>query len=183
MPVQPRFVVLSGIPASGKTTVARIVSRELNLPLIDKDDILESLFDSRGAGDEGWRRTLSRESDAVLVQRALASEGAVLSSFWHQLGMPADSGTPTAWLSQLSGPVVHVHCCCDPLIAARRFLERVRHPGHLDRGKSPLRVTRDSGALAQLGALNLEPRVDIETSGDVDVARLILDIFSALASC
>jgi predicted kinase len=57
-------VVVSGLPASGKTTLGRQLAGALDLPLIDKDEILESLFDSRGIGDASWRRKLSRESDA-----------------------------------------------------------------------------------------------------------------------
>ena len=40
------LVVVSGLPASGKTTVGRALSHGLSLPLIDKDDILEAMFDS-----------------------------------------------------------------------------------------------------------------------------------------
>lgn len=49
------FIVISGIPASGKTTLASQLAPVLNLPLLDKDDILESLFDSLGIGDAEWR--------------------------------------------------------------------------------------------------------------------------------
>src|SRR5437899_1901341 len=100
------FVLISGLPASGKTTLARRLALALHLPLIDKDDILERLFESRGVADAAWRRTLSRESDAILQAEATASNGAVLASFWHLPGMPADSGTPTEWLATLSKQVV-----------------------------------------------------------------------------
>jgi predicted kinase len=38
------FVVVSGSPASGKTTLARAIASELNLPLIAKDAIKEALM-------------------------------------------------------------------------------------------------------------------------------------------
>ena len=93
------FVVVSGLPGSGKTTLARRLAPMLDLPVIDKDEILERLFEARGIGDVAWRRTLSRESDTILQHEAVASDGAILTSFWHLLGMPADSGTPTDWLT------------------------------------------------------------------------------------
>jgi shikimate kinase len=34
------FVVISGLPRSGKTTLGRRLAPALNLPFIDKDDIL-----------------------------------------------------------------------------------------------------------------------------------------------
>ena len=95
--MRKRFVIVLGLPASGKTTLARQLAPALGLPLIDKDDILEWLFAVRGAGDAEWRRALSRESDAILQSAAMASDGAFLASFWHVPGMRPDSGTPTAW--------------------------------------------------------------------------------------
>jgi len=81
--VRRRFIVVSGLPGSGKTTLARQLAPALNLPLIDKDEILDRLFDSKGVGDAKWRRTLSRESDAILQREAASLNGAVLVSFWR----------------------------------------------------------------------------------------------------
>lgn len=64
------YVVASGLPASGKTTLARRLTSALELPLIDKDDILDRLFEERGIGDPAWRRRLSRESDRGLQDEA-----------------------------------------------------------------------------------------------------------------
>jgi hypothetical protein len=48
----------------------------LDLTVIDKDDILERLFEVKGVGDSPWRRTLSRESDLIFRQESEASQGA-----------------------------------------------------------------------------------------------------------
>ena len=45
------FIVVSGLPGSGKTTVARTLASLLDLPVFDKDEILEQLFDTKGVGD------------------------------------------------------------------------------------------------------------------------------------
>jgi len=66
------FVVVYGLPGSGKSTLARRLAGLLNLPVIDKDDILES--------------------DAILQDLAMASPSALLVSFWHVTGMQKDSG-------------------------------------------------------------------------------------------
>ena len=43
MPLTNGFVVVSGLPASGKTTLARQLADELNAPLISKDEIKEAM--------------------------------------------------------------------------------------------------------------------------------------------
>ena len=45
------LVVVTGIPATGKSTFARDLSSRLGLPLISKDDIKEAMADSLGGGD------------------------------------------------------------------------------------------------------------------------------------
>lgn len=179
---EPRkpFVVISGLPGSGKTTLGRRVALALNLPLIDKDDILDRLFDAKGTGDAARRRTLSRESDAILQSDAMRAAGAVLVSFRHLQGMAPDSGTPVAWLHGPSRQVVHLHCTCDVTVAARRFLQRRRHAGHLDHTVSESDVLTSFRQLALLPVLEIGPRLVVDTSGDVDVAAVVRDIRDAL---
>jgi hypothetical protein len=167
---------VSGLPGTGKTTLARRLAPALYLPLIDKDDILERLFALKGTGGAAWRRALSRESDVVLQNEAAASEGAVLVSFWHVPGMAADSGTPTAWLSEVSKQLVHVHCTCAVEVAAERFLQRKRHAGHLDTGASYGEVLSGLQELISLGPLGIEPRIEVDTSQNFNLDDLVRDI-------
>jgi hypothetical protein len=171
--VQRRFIVVSGIPGSGKTTLARRLSPLLQLPVIDKDDILEALFTSKGIGDSAWRQTLSRESDDLLKSRASDSPGAILSSFWHLSGMAQESGTPAGWLTELGESLVHLHCMCPPEIAAQRFLLRTRHPGHLDHEKQLSSVVASLGAISQLPPLEIGPRIDVDTVTEPDVILIV----------
>ncbi|SFY45435.1 hypothetical protein SAMN02787144_10745 [Streptomyces atratus] len=66
------FVDISGLLGSGKSPLARSLARRLSLPVIDKDVILESLYDSLGVGDHAWRNRLSRASDDIMF--ALAAD-------------------------------------------------------------------------------------------------------------
>ncbi len=126
------YVVVSGLPASGKTTVARTLAHALPVPFLDKDDFLEDLFRLAGIGDPAWRRQLSQRADVAFQRAALAEPAAVLTSWWKHPASTLDSGTPTSWLVTPPGLALEVHCTCDPSVAADRFLRRRRHPGHLD---------------------------------------------------
>lgn len=168
-----RFIIVSGLPGSGKSTLARRLGRALALPVIDKDDILEELFDSRGVGDDTWRRALSRESDVIFQDRASDSPGAVLVSFWRMPGLPEDSGTPADWLSDLTERLVHVRCVCPVAIAAWRFVRRRRHPGHQDGARSLGDRQRRLRRIAALEPLTINPRIDVDTSRDVDLEALL----------
>ena len=174
------FVVISGLPGSGKTTLGRRLAPILNLPLIDKDDILNRLFASKGVGNAAWRRTLSRESDVILQQEASSSGGAILVSFWRLPGMPADSGSPTDWLDAPSHHVVNVHCSCELEVAASRFLQRRRHPGHLDGESSSADVLSSLRQLTQLPSLDIGPRIDVDTSQEPNLPDVVRAIHDAL---
>ena len=127
------LVVVSGIPGSGKSTLGKALAQRLSVPFFDKDDILESLFDNIGTGDAEWRRRLSRASDDIFRIVVSSQSDCVATSFWrHPLSDSIESGTPIDWLLSEFEDCLEVYCKCDPVLAATRFLERTRHPGHLD---------------------------------------------------
>jgi len=176
-----RFVLVSGLPGSGKSTLARRLAPLLHLPVLDKDDILERLFEAEHAVDAVSRRRLSRESDAQLQMQARASDGgAILVSFWRLPGMAVNSGTSTAWLSELAAAIVHIECVCPPELAAQRFLDRRRHAGHLDDQRSFGEVLDGLYAHARLGHVSIEPRLVVDTSREPPVEELLRDIQQAL---
>ena len=174
------FVVISGLPGSGKTTLGRRLAPALNLVLIDKDDILDRLFEAKGVGNAAWRRALSRESDVILEHEATRSNGAILASFWRVPGMPPDSGTPTHWLDSPSHQLVNVHCACELEVAANRFLQRRRHPGHLDGESSSADVLASLRQLTQFPALDIGPRIDVDTSQEPNLTPVVRAIRSVL---
>lgn len=45
------YVIFTGLPASGKTRLARSIAPSLSLPVVDKDEILEALYDALGTGE------------------------------------------------------------------------------------------------------------------------------------
>ncbi len=180
MPENLPLVIVSGLPASGKSTLARKLAPALALPLLDKDDILEGLFEAVGTGDADWRQRLSRASDEILERLAQRSSGAVLTSFWRHRQLPSDSGTPTSWLAATSPRLVEIYCVCDPAVAAYRFMNRVRHPGHLDKTKRGEDLLSHFQILAALGPLGLGKLLRIDTAKEIEFDRLVCEVRTLL---
>ena len=100
------FVVVSGPPASGKSTLAPALAVELDLPLLAKDVVKDALVEVLGAPDLARSRELGRAAVHALLAVAATAGRAVLESVWH--------GYARAPLAALPGPVVEVFCRCDP---------------------------------------------------------------------
>jgi hypothetical protein len=177
-PVQPSFVVMSGLPASGKSTLGRRLSGALDLPLIDKDDLLEQRFRSEATVAPAERARLSRLADVDFERAGLASRGAVLVSFWRRAEVSTTSGTPIEWLASLPD-MVEVHCVCPPATAVARFLARSRHAGHGDGRASGTELLCQFQALERLGPLGLAPVVVVDSERQPNMAA-VLDAVRAL---
>lgn len=170
---------MSGLPGAGKSTVARALAHRLHLPLIDKDVILEALFDSLGVGDSEWRERLSRAADEVLFATAPHVPHGILDSWWHHDVHPAR-------FRAMETPMVEVHCQCPPEVALERFRRRERHPGHLDRDWTEERAdawvararTEYPGPL-RLGG----PLIVVDTETAVDIEALCDRIRAAAPDC
>ncbi len=175
-----RAVVVTGLPASGKSTVARQLANALNFAFLDKDDFLEALYDQRGVGALENRKRLSRESDQLFEQAAKNTPSAVLVSHWRAIGSTEESGTPSDWLLDHYDSLVEVCCLCPVEEALSRFFSRQRHPGHADgqRDKSALRQQfKDWNDRFPIGLPNL---LSIQTDRTVDISALASDLQSAL---
>ena len=70
------LVVVSGPPASGKTSLARALAHELDLPWISKDALKETLYDLFGSGEELEQRLeeAARRLLLTVAEQQLASD-------------------------------------------------------------------------------------------------------------
>jgi hypothetical protein len=50
------LILLTGLPATGKSTLGRQLSERLGIPYISKDDIKEIMFDRLGWSDREWSK-------------------------------------------------------------------------------------------------------------------------------
>lgn len=170
------YIIVSGLPASGKSTIGRTVAAALGLVMLDKDEILEALFDARGTGDRAWRRHLSRRADEIFREKALHTTSAVLTSWWRHPRSGAESGTPLDWLSMLPGLRIELYCRCPAPLAAERFLARRRHPGHLDELKTSDEILSSFEQQSALGPLGVGRLIEINTQSEVSISPLLEQI-------
>lgn len=54
MEARPILIIVSGLPAAGKTHLSANLAKELKLPLFSRDDISETLFDSLRLEPKEW---------------------------------------------------------------------------------------------------------------------------------
>ena len=133
-------IYITGLPGAGKSTIGRYVSNYLSIPMLDKDDYLEELFESHGVGDSCWRQKLSREADQLFKSDAEKKNEIVLVSHWRPNGIPANYGTSCEWLISTFTDVIEINCDCSVSVAANRFISRVRHMGHVDESRSSIEI-------------------------------------------
>jgi AAA domain len=170
------FIIFSGLPASGKSSIARELAPRLRLPVLDKDDFLEALFDQRASAGVGTRSTLSREADQRLVAAANAVAGACLVSWWRRPQVDPTSGTPTEWLAELSPPLIELYCRCRVDTAVERFLSRRRHPGHLDVTRSAKSLRVQFASFAAMGPLGCGTLIEVDTEQPIHLDTLMSDL-------
>jgi predicted kinase len=171
------FVVVSGLPGSGKTTLASALAESLRFQHLDKDHFLEAHFLSETRITLQRRGELSRQADDELKTEALLLQSAVLSSWWRHPNEVRDSGTPLQWLLEDGNKVIEVFCQCSAELAARRFAARQRHAGHLDALRSQEELLQQLIEAEKLGPLFPKIALVCNTSTSVQPASI-----SALAN-
>jgi predicted kinase len=126
------LMIILGSPASGKTTLARRLADELSVPILSKDDVKEALFDVLGVADRADSRRLSDASFAAQLRLAQTQLEVGLSCLIEGNWRSEHAAGVLAILARTGARASQVWCRASPSEIARRFMSRVRHPGHLD---------------------------------------------------
>ncbi|HLZ83719.1 MAG TPA: AAA family ATPase [Caulobacteraceae bacterium] len=118
---------MSGLPGSGKSTVAAALAEHLGFCLISKDAMLMTLYEAFGfgAGDAAASMRTGAAAWAVFWMQARSSPRAVLDTNIQ----PSDPRQMSA-LRSLGGTMVEVRCECPAELATARYAARgkIGHP-------------------------------------------------------
>ncbi|OLV17304.1 AAA family ATPase [Deinococcus marmoris] len=139
MRAAPLLIVVTGLPAAGKTTLAAFLGRELALPVISKDDYKQVLLDllpeeerlahHSEMGKVGYFVML-RAADALLT----AGQSLILETHFY-VGMSEVNIIPLA--EKHGAQIIQIHCSAEMAELKRRHAGRVEaklrpyidHPG------------------------------------------------------
>ena len=131
------LIIITGAPASGKTTLGRRLAGDLRLPFIGKDDIKERLFDSLGWKDREWSRQMGLATYPLLYYFVETELRAGISLIVESNFRPEYDTAKFLKLQQQYGfEPVQVFCHASGQILLARVRQRARsgerHPGHVD---------------------------------------------------
>ena len=168
---KPMHLVVSGAPATGKSTVSNVLSRGLGVPVLSLDVIKEAMADSLGLGDEAWSDALGDAAAEVVFRLARSVPASIAEGWWRR--------ERRRRATEVFRGRLEVFCTCAPDLAVARAAARIgvaRHPIHRDvinpRALDPLAdVVATATPLGLGGAL-----VRIDTTMDVDTASLLAEV-------
>jgi predicted kinase len=173
----PLVLIITGAPASGKSTLGPRLASALGLPYLSKDLFKESLFETLGVADRAWSQRLGIASIQLLFKStaALLEAGqsvAVESNFYTRLSTPEFQGLAERYGCRF----IQVVCTASGPTLVERFARRVvsgeRHPGHAD--AETLAEWRTVLLEQHWDAVDLPgPVLTVNTEGDVDVEALV----------
>lgn len=197
--VKKDLILVAGMPATGKSTIAKKLTKVLQLPILEKDDIKEEMFDTIGYADLAAKRQLDKAAAAVLlrVARAVLESG---SSVILVNNFDADmAGDVQKLIDDCACRVVTVFLDGDADVLYARYVERdkkrMRHQGHTFIDRYPpkegdvtdLSMTREyfrdrfeKHGMADFRINGARIDVDATDPDSIDVPALLAQIQAAL---
>ena len=129
-----KLIIIAGMPATGKSTLARSLSEAFSFPILEKDDIKQEMFDTIGYRDLTEKRALDVAANAILLRcaEAILSKGQpliVVNNFDSSM-----SGKVQDMIDRTGCRCVTVFLNGDPDVLYERYVARdakkIRHLGH-----------------------------------------------------
>ena len=166
------MIKVTGASATGKTTLSRNLAKRFNLPVINKDDIKELLFDNLGIKDKQWAMRLGISSFELIYffTEKLAQTG---KTFIIEGNFRNEHSTKPFMdiKSRYNYQILQIFCHGQDEVLYERYIERdnsgTRHPGHF-------KLTCEFEEFKRLinssnYKLDIDPSLNIDTTNFEDV--------------
>jgi len=182
---KPDVIIVTGAPATGKTTLGRHIAQDLRWPFIYKDGIKETLFDTLGWSDREWSKRLGCAAMVLLFHFVTAQLKAGRSLVVEANFDPAFDTARFLDLRQRY-PFEPLQIVCETAgeVLRQRYQARAesgrRHPGHVDHvlaAEFNFDDLRLKHAALDIGGRVV--RVDTTDFGAIDYAELLQSIRAA----
>lgn len=163
---RPTLIIVSGAPASGKSTLAVQMQQDIAIPLITKDTIKEMLFDTIAQYDRNW--STIEGSMAIAMMYAGAAEllkagyHVMIESSFHPEYSKSDVGRIQ---KSVEFEIIEVNVYLEYEERQKRYAKRAqtnRHPGHMDEVGHSLSRRNENGCVFPDSAI----RYDTALSGN-----------------
>lgn len=162
---EPRLVVINGLPASGKSTLAAWISAEHGLPLFGKDDFKELLVDSTGLVELEYTRKFGKVSYEILfliAHRCLQKRVSLVLEGNFTLGNETLQFVHE--MRESAFDVYEIQCFAKGDILVDRFLTRKRHQAHTNLSDSEYRAYAETLRSEKLPPLGFSEYLEVDTS-------------------
>jgi predicted kinase len=177
--VTPALVIVTGPPAGGKTTIAAALREALELPLLAKDTLKETLGEVLRITEREASRQLGVavfEAMGVLARELLSARvSLIVEGNFRAVSTLFDDLPPAR--------IVQLHVSAPPDVLRDRLVARDthRHPVHYDRAAADEIAARAAaGAWTPLQLPGL--LIEVDTATWPDVERLVAEIGDAVFS-
>ena len=158
-------ILVNGVPASGKSSVARAVASRLGIPLMTLDTVKQPLFEHFGVGDREHNRRLGRASYEVIFA-AIGDwpDGmTVVVDAWF--GFQPTEVLERHLLAAGVGRTAELWCHAPPAVIADRYGSRV---GSRPAGHPGMEYVQELLALAGRAApLGRGPCLEVDTTREL----------------
>lgn len=128
------LIIIAGMPATGKSTVAGKIGKALAMPILEKDDIKEEMFDTIGYADLTQKRALDAAATNILLRNTEVLLKSGVSLIMVNNFDSAMAPTVQSMIDRCGCRCVTVFLSGDPEVLYQRYVERdrknSRHMGH-----------------------------------------------------
>ena len=164
-------ILVNGVPASGKSTVAKAISQCAGWPLLALDTVKEALFAQLGTGDRDHNRLFGKASYKAIfaVAADFPTDSTIVIDAWFGF-QPTDVLIAHLQCAGVSN-VIEVWCHAPPEVVGERYRARLasRPEGHLGASYIPELVALAARA-APIGGC---PVVDVDTMRPLEAPALV----------